>query len=189
MVALSQSLMKMYVQRPPGKGLTMTSYPPCNKSSLSRKPRTSMKSYYGTLSGNHGLSFRILHEKGVKRILAEDLRWHHIRLSIIPRFLGKHTSQMKSNYGKLSESHDRSFRIRHVKQRAAPPGGGQTMTSYPVCNTTSLSRKPCLAAKTLLWITILKSWSPSNLYLKQQLLVMAWVARIRQQIYLFHLIQ
>jgi len=38
-------------------------------------------------------------------------------------------------------------------------------------NTTSLSRKPCLAAKQLLWIAIMKSWSLSNLYRKQQILI------------------
>jgi len=43
-----------------------------------------------------------------------------------------------------------------------PPGGGLTMTSFPVGNKTSLSRKPCIADKKLLWITIMKSWSLSK---------------------------
>jgi len=30
---------------------------------------------------------------------------------------------------------------------------------YPACNETSLSRKPCITDKTLLWNTIRKSWS------------------------------
>jgi len=41
--------------------------------------------------------------KCVKRPLAEDWRWRHIRLAIKPCFLGDHTSQIKSHYG-LSES-------------------------------------------------------------------------------------
>jgi len=36
---------------------------------------------------------------------------------------------------------------------------GLTMTPYPPFNKTSLSRKPCIADKKLLWITIRKSWS------------------------------
>jgi len=33
------------------------------------------------------------------------------------------------------------------------------MTSYPACNTTSLSRKPCIRDKKLIWNTIRKSWT------------------------------
>jgi len=69
-----------------------------------------------------------------------------------PRYLGNHASQFKSYYGLLSGSHGRSFRIRHVKVRAAPPGEvlTMTMTSYTVGNKTSLSRKPCIVDKKLL---------------------------------------
>jgi len=41
----------------------------------------------------------------------------------------------------------------------APPGGEITMTSYPVGNKTSLSQKPCIPDKKLLWNAIRKSWS------------------------------
>jgi len=58
-------------------------------------------------------------------------------------------SQIKSYIGTLSGSHGRSFRIRHVESREAPPGGGLTTTSYPVGNKTSFSRKPCMVAKKL----------------------------------------
>jgi len=44
------------------------------------------------------------------------------------------------------------------------------MTSYPACNKISLSRKPCIADKKLLWITIMKSWSLNSFYEKQQIL-------------------
>jgi len=44
------------------------------------------------------------------------------------------------------------FQNSHEKLRAAPPGEGLTLTSYPVCNKTSLFRKSCMAAKTLLYM-------------------------------------
>jgi len=94
----------------------------------------------------------------LKRPLAENSRWRHIRFSIKPRYLGNHASQNKSYYGTLSGSHDRSFRIRHEKSRGAPLGGEITMTSYPACNKTSLSRKRCIADKKLFWNASRKSW-------------------------------
>jgi len=90
------------------------------------------------LLGNHSRSFRIRQENRVERPLAEKSRWHHIRLAITPRYLGNHASQIKSYYGTLYGSHGRSFRMRHKKSSEAPPGGGLTMTSYPVGNKTSL---------------------------------------------------
>jgi len=65
-----------------------------------------------------------------------------------------------------SGSHGSSYRIRHGKLPETPPSGGLTMTSCPVGNKTSLSQKPCIADKKLLWITIMKSWSLSNFYKK-----------------------
>jgi len=47
----------------------------------------------------------------------------------------------------LSENHGRPFRIPYKKVRAAPPGGGRMMTSYPFGNKTSLSRKTCFPDK------------------------------------------
>jgi len=47
----------------------------------------------------------------------------------------------------LSISHGRSFRIRHGKSPEASPGGKTTLTSYPTCNKTTLSRKPHIADK------------------------------------------
>jgi len=67
----------------------------------------------------------------------------------------------KSYYGTLSGSHGRSFKIRHEKSPEASLGGGLTMTSYPVGHKTSLSRKP-----------MMKYWSLSNFYKKQQILIL-----------------
>jgi len=82
------------------------------------------------------------------------------------RYLRNHASQIKSYYGTLLGNHGRSFRTRQEKSRVAPPSRGLTMTSYPVGNKTSLSRKPCITDTELLWITIMKSWSLSNFYKK-----------------------
>jgi len=92
----------------------------------------------------------------VKRPLAEKSRWRHIRLAIKPRYLGNHACQIKSYYRTLSGSHDRSFRIRHKKSPEAPSTGKITVTSYPVGNETSLSRKPCIPDEKLLRNTIRK---------------------------------
>jgi len=125
-----------------------------------------LKSNYRTLSGSHDRSFRIRHEKSRRAPLAEKSWWRHIRIAIKPHWLGNHASQIKSYYGTLWGSHGRTFRIHNEKLPEAPPGGGLTKTSYPVGNKTSLSRKPCITDKKLLWITIMKSWSLSNLYKK-----------------------
>jgi len=95
----------------------------------------------------------------VKCPLAEKSRWRQIRIAIKPRHHGNHASQMKSYYGTLSGSYGRSFRIRHEKLPQAPPTGEITMTSYPACNITSLSRKPCITEKKFMCNTISKSWS------------------------------
>jgi len=78
--------------------------------------------------------------------LAEKSRWRHIRLAIKPRYLKNHASQIKSYCWSLSGSYDCSSVIRHEKSHEAPPGRGLTITSYPVSNTTSLSRKQCMVA-------------------------------------------
>jgi len=52
-----------------------------------------------------------------------------ILLSQKPRCLRNHASEIKSYYGTILGSHCPSFRIRHIKEREAPPGGEFTMTS------------------------------------------------------------
>jgi len=95
----------------------------------------------------------------VERPLAGKSRWRHVRLTIKPRYLGNHASQIKSCYGTLSGSHGRSFRLLHENLREVPPSVEITMTSYPACNETSLSRIPCILDKMLVWNAIRKSWS------------------------------
>jgi len=91
--------------------------------------------------------------------LAEKSRWRHIRLATKPRYLGNYATQKKRYYGSLSGSHARSFRICHEKSPEVHPSAEITMTSYPACNKTSLSRKPCIPDKKIQWNAIRKSWS------------------------------
>jgi len=132
---------------------------------LAIKPRflgiraSQIKSWYWTLSVSHDRFFRIRHKNRLKRPLAEKSRWRPIRLAMKPRYLENHASQMKSYYGTLSGSHGHSFRIRQEKSPVAPPSAEITMTSYPTFIKTSLSQKPCIPDKKLLWTTMRKSWS------------------------------
>jgi len=95
----------------------------------------------------------------LKRPLAEKSRWRHIRLAMEHRYLGNHASQMKSYEGTLLGSNGRFITIRHENSPEAPPSGEMTMTSNSPCNKTSLSRKPCMPDKKIIWNTISKSWS------------------------------
>jgi len=100
----------------------------------------------------------VLHNH-LKCPLAKKSWWRHIWLAIKSCYLRNHASQMKSWYGTLSGSHGRSFRFRHENLPEAPPSRQITMTSYPACNKTSLSNKPCIPDIKLLWNAIRKSWS------------------------------
>jgi len=95
----------------------------------------------------------------LKRPLAEKSPWCHIRLAINSRYIGNHASQMKSYWGTLSGSNGRFIKMRHENSPEAPPSEEITMTSYPPCNKTSLSRKSCIPDNKLIWNTIKKSWS------------------------------
>jgi len=50
------------------------------------------------------------------------------------------------------------FQIRQQKSPEALPDGDIAMTTYPACNKTTLSRKPCIADKKFQWNAIKKSW-------------------------------
>jgi len=128
-----------------------------------------MSNNFETVTDTRNLSMNHDYETGValpdsvnktcvKRPLADQSQWRHFWLAIKPRYLGNQASQIKMSYGTLSRSHGRSFKIRHKKSPEAPTGV-EIMTSYPAWNKTSLYRKPCIAAKKLLWITIRKFWS------------------------------
>jgi len=97
-----------------------------------------IKSYYWSLSGSNGRSFRIHHKKSPEAPPAEKSWWCHIRLAIKLRYIGNmHASQIKSYFGTLSGNHGHSFRIHHEKLPEAHPGGEMTMTWYLTCNKSS----------------------------------------------------
>jgi len=163
------------VRNAPSGEMTMTSYSVGYKTSLSRKPCIADKSYYGSLSGSHDRSFRIRHEKSPEAPRGGEKHDGVIsglqqNLAISETMHPWYKKMLLWNAIRKSGSHSRTFRISHEKVRAALPGGGLTMTSYSVDNKTS-SRKPCMADKKLLWISIMKSWTLSNFYKKQQILI------------------
>jgi len=93
-----------------------------------------------------------------KHPLAEKSRWRHIRLVIKPHYLENHASQMKvtmEHYQEVTFALSESV----MKNRLKCPSGEITVTSYPACNKTSLSRKPHITDKNLLCNTFRKSWS------------------------------
>jgi len=168
-----------------------------------------IKSYYTTLSGSHGRSFKIRHKKSPEAPLADKSRWCHIRLAIKPRYLGNHASQVKkllwnairkswslfqnasrkiswsplaeksrwrhihlaiksryignhasqikSYYGTLSGSHDRSFRIHHEKLPEAPLAAKSRWFDILL-----VIKARNHASQIKSWITIRKSWSLSD---------------------------
>jgi len=99
MVALSESVMKNCVKRP------LAEKSPWPHIRLAIKPHylgnhaSQIKTYFGTLPGNHGRFFKIRHNIVRVAFQAEALRWRHIRLTITPRYLGNRASQIKSYYG------------------------------------------------------------------------------------------
>jgi len=92
-----------------------------------------IKSYYETLPGSHGHSFRVRYENRVKLPWWKQITMISYPVSNQTSSFGNHALQLRSYYERLSESHGRSFRIRHEKVRAVPPVGGLTMTSC-ACN-------------------------------------------------------
>jgi len=132
---------------------------------LAIKPRnlgnhaSQIKSYYWTLSGSHGRTFRIRHEKSREAPPGVEITMTSYPACNKSTSLGNHASQIKSYYWSLSGSNGHSFRIHHKKSPEAPSGGEIMMTSYTAGNKTSLYRKPCILDKKSLWNTMRKSRS------------------------------
>jgi len=160
MVALSESVMETCVQRPLAEDWKWHQIRFAIKLRYLGNHAWQLKRYYGSLSWSHGRSFRIRQKKSRNAPLANKSRRRHIRRAIKPRYLG--------NYACIPDKKVTMERYQEVMvtltksaMETCVPGGGQMMTSYPVCNKTSLSWKPCIPDKTLglLWNAIRKSWS------------------------------
>jgi len=110
MVALSESVLKNCLKRPPAENSRWRhNYAPPDKKLLWNLIRKSW-SLFQKLSGTNCL----------KRPLAKKSRWRHIRLSIKPPYLGNHASQQISYYRTLPGSHSCFFRILHENAWSAP---------------------------------------------------------------------
>jgi len=118
-----------------------------------------MKSYYRTLSGSHGRSFKICHENSPEAPPSEEIMVTSYPACNNTSLSRKSFILDKTFLENVIRSHASSIRIRHENSPEAPPSGEITMTWYPACNNTSLSRKPCNTNKKLLWISIRKSCS------------------------------
>jgi len=173
MVALSESVMKNRLKRP------LAEKSRWRHIRLAIKPRylgnhaLKIKSYYGTLSGNHDRSFRIPAWKiawsapGGEITMTSYLACNKTSLSRKPCI--PDNNLLWNAIGRswsLFQNQNQSWKI-----ALSAPGGGLTMTSCPVGNNTSISRKPCISDIKLLWITIMKSLSPSNFYKKKQQII------------------
>jgi len=113
MIASSESIMKIHVKRPLAEKWWRRHIRLATKPRYLGNHASYIKSYYGTLWGSHGRSFRSHHKNRLKHPLAEKSWWRHIRLAISLRYIGNHAPQIKSYYGTLWGSHGRSFRIHH----------------------------------------------------------------------------
>jgi len=102
-----------------------------------------MKSYYGTLSRSHGCSFRISHEKVCSEPPSGGLTMVSYQACSKTSFIGNHASQIKST---MDRYHEVLVALSESVMKIIAWSVGLTITSYPVGNTTSLSRKPCMVA-------------------------------------------
>jgi len=115
MVALSESVIKKSPEAPPGGQITMTSYPACKKTLLSRKPCIpDKKLLWNYQEVMVALSGSIMKNR-VKRPLVVKSRWRHIQLAKKPWCLENHAWQIKSYSRSLSWSLDRL--VSFIKQQ------------------------------------------------------------------------
>jgi len=76
----------------------MTSYRACNSTRYLENHASQINSYYGTLSGSHGRSFRIRQEKTREAPLGGEKTMMSYPAGNKPRYLGNDASQIKRYY-------------------------------------------------------------------------------------------
>jgi len=163
MVALSESAKTNLLKRPLAEKSRWRHIRLAIKSRYLGNHASQIKSYYRTLSVFMVALSESLIKNRAKRPLAAKSRWCHIRLSIKPRYLANHESQINSYYGTLRGSHGRSFRIHHENCLKRPQVAKSRWRDI------LFVMKACyhaLQIKKLLWITIRKSWSLSDFHKK-----------------------
>jgi len=136
----------------------MTSYPVCNKTSLSRKTcipdkKLLCNAIRKSWSLNHNPS-RTISCSAPWRSTDDDVisDWQ----ILLPRKPCIADITLLWITIRMSWS---LFQSPLKKSPEASPGGEIIITSYPACHKTTLSWKLCMAAKKLLLVTIMKSWS------------------------------
>jgi len=98
MVALSESIMKNCLKRPWRRNQDdVISYLQTKERNLVNHT-SQIKSYYGSLSGSQGRSFRIRHEKTREAPLGGEIMMKSYPACKKPCYLGHHASQIKSYY-------------------------------------------------------------------------------------------
>jgi len=137
----------------------MTSFPACNKTSSSRKPCiVDKKLLWITIKKSWSLcqnpSWKIAWSAPWQRKHDDVISYLQYTLVLSETKQPRYKVSMDHYHAVMVALSESLFKIAW-----SAPGGEITMTSYPACNKTSLSRKPCIADKTLLLITIRKSWS------------------------------
>jgi len=149
MVALSESVTKIRVERPQAEKSWWRHIRFGNETSFSRKPCIADKKLLWNAIWK---SWSLLQNPSWiiawNAPLAAKSRWRHIRLACNKTSLSRKPCIPDQDllWNAIGKSWS-LFQNPSWKSREAPPGGGLTKTSCPVGNKTSLSRKPCIADK------------------------------------------
>jgi len=96
MLALSESVMNNHLKRPWAKKSWWRHIRLAIKPCYLRNHASQIQSCYGTLSGSHGRSFRIRHEKSREAPSGDQITMTSYPACKKPRYLENHASQTKS---------------------------------------------------------------------------------------------
>jgi len=116
MVALSESVSQNRIKHPLGDKSRWCPILLAIKPRYLKNHASQIKSYYTTLSGSRGRSFRICLKKSPKVLFSREITMTSYSVGNKTSLSWKPCIAHKSNYG----SHARSFRIRHEKSPEAP---------------------------------------------------------------------
>jgi len=144
MVALSESFKKICLKRPLVVNSRWRHIRLAIKERYLGTHASQIQSYYGTLWGSHARCFRIHHEKlretppGGKIMMTSCTPCNKTSLSRKTSIPNK-----KFVWNTISKSWSH-FQNSSWKIAVISPGVEITMTSYPACNKSTLSQKPCI---------------------------------------------
>jgi len=158
-VALSESVMKNRLKRPLADKSRLRHIRLVIKPRYLGNHAYQIKSYYGTLSGSHSCSFRMRHEKSPEAPPSKEI-------TMMSYPIGNKTSLSRKpcipDKKLLLNVIRKSWSLFQNPSRKIAWSTTWRRNHHDVISgwhKTSLSRKPCITHKKLLWITIRKSWS------------------------------